>query len=183
MPTRSVSFTRIFCPAPRFCAAQVIIAAEMLCSGMHAKSSTRLTALNAAITATPCALMTLWMSTLPTGWQACCSAVMEPLDSVSRSSARSMRKSPRDSRSIGTLRCMRRRHSRQLTACAITVARPAPATPHRSPAINTTSRQPLSTEESARYTTGVRESPTLRRLAERMLYWKVNRKPTKMIRR
>ena len=41
----------------------------------------------------------------------------------------------------------------------------------------------VGTEESARYTTGVRESPTLRRLAERMLYWKVNRKPTKMTRR
>ena len=41
----------------------------------------------------------------------------------------------------------------------------------------------VGTEESARYTTGVRESPTLRRLAERMVYWKVNRKPTKMIRR
>ena len=38
---------------------QVVIDEEILCSGIQAKSSTRLTALNAAIIATPCALITL----------------------------------------------------------------------------------------------------------------------------
>ena len=52
-------------------AIQVMMPDEMLCSGMQAKSSMRLTALNAAITLTPCALMTLWMTALPMGWHAC----------------------------------------------------------------------------------------------------------------
>ena len=59
MPRLRVSPTRACSPAPRFCAMQVIMPEEMLCSGMQAKSSTRLTALNAAITLTPCAFITL----------------------------------------------------------------------------------------------------------------------------
>ena len=156
---------------------------EMLCSGMKAKSSTRLTALNAAIMLTPCALMTLWMSALPIGWQACCSAVMEPLDTVSASSARSMRRSARPRRKSGALRWMYSAHSSALTPSAMTVARPAPATPQWSAATNSRSSIALSTDAPARKRTGVFESPTLRSAAARMLYWKVNRKPTKMTRR
>ena len=54
------------------------MAVAMLCSGVKAKSSTRVTALNAAMEPTPSALTCPWINTLQIGCTACCRAVTEP---------------------------------------------------------------------------------------------------------
>ena len=71
-------------------------------------------------------------------------------------------------------------HSSALIPSAITVATPAPTTPQRKTATRSTSSPAFITLASARKITGVLLSPTLRSAAARMLYWNVNRNPTKI---
>ena len=52
-PLGKASLTRFFSFAPLFCAVNVIIEWEILCSGIRAKFSILLAALKAAITETP----------------------------------------------------------------------------------------------------------------------------------
>ena len=90
--------------APRFWETNVIIPEEMLCSGVNAKSSTRLTALNTAMASTPSPFTQPWISSFPTGWQACCSAVTLPCCSVSFINILSGRSSALVRRSAARLR-------------------------------------------------------------------------------
>ena len=69
---------RSFLFAPLFWASYVDIADPIPCSGIHAKSSSLVAALYAAIYETPSILTLPCIRTLQIGWIACCSAEGAP---------------------------------------------------------------------------------------------------------
>ena len=61
------------------------------------------------------------------------------------------------------------KHATVLISWAATVAMAAPATPHRNTMMNSRSSPTFSTVENSRNSSGVRESPMLRRKAQMKL--------------
>ena len=133
----------------------------MLCSGIQAKSSMRVTALNAAITSTPKAFTCPWMSTLPIGCTACCKADTPPYCSVRPSRLRSTRHWPRRGQSSGVLVHSHHPANTALNASAITVVMAEHTMPKPSPPIKIRSSAAFKMADTIKKRSGVRASPTL----------------------
>ena len=132
------------------------------------KPSTRETALNAAICATPSGFTAPCSTSMPKYVTACCTPETAPNHSVWRSSG-ALTRVHDSGTSAGIRSFIYRKDSSAETACASTEAAAAPSTPSPRSRTKKTESATFSSEAAIRKTSGAADSPTARIANDRRL--------------
>ena len=137
--------------------------------GIMAKPSTRMMMTLHAITASPMLLVRVWTTSMATDMMAWVMPEGTPMRTIRRALSRRSRRESQVRSNTSRIRSSFSRHSTAEMPWASTVARPTPSTPIRNPATNQMSRAMFSPVATSRNSRADTESPSPRRMPERML--------------